>query len=130
MSTSLRAAARVATLVLAIGFLAGCSAENSYNEEGDQAPRSDLDDTRPSAWENAEVVDETHIRVEFFGGVDDCYGHDVDFEETASTITISLYAGRLPRNYEGCNALAVKYTTLVETQQPIGDREIIYGNTE
>lgn len=37
----------MAAFVLAIGFLAGCSAENSYNEEGDQAPRSDLGNTRP-----------------------------------------------------------------------------------
>lgn len=64
------------------------------------------------------------------GGADDCYGHGIDVEETASTITISLYTGWLPRNYGGCNAAALEYTTLVETEQPTGDRKIIDGNTE
>lgn len=128
MNRSLRAGARLAALVLVASCLAGCSVENRYNDEGDQIPRSDMEHTRPSTWEDAEVVDDTHIRVAFWGGLDECFGHDVEVKETAGTITISLSTGWLPRSEQVCNLPGVKYTTLVETSDPIGDREIIDGN--
>lgn len=121
---------RAAALLLAAALLAGCSPDVEYNDHGDQVPQPELSEARPTAWHEAEIVDETHIRVTFWGGVDDCFGHLVEVEETDSSITISLATGGLPRNREACILPAVEYTTLIETEQPIGDREIIDGNEE
>lgn len=130
MSRLLHIRSRLAALGVAVLLLAGCSATNSYSDAGDQIPQSGLVDALPAAWESAEIVDDTHIRVTFQGGVDDCYGHDVEVEETASTVTISLSTGGLPRHVGGCDAPLLEYTTLVETEQPVGDRAIIDGHAE
>lgn len=125
-----RPSPRLAVLGAAVLLLAGCSATTSYSDAGDQIPQSNLVDALPTAWEGTEVVDDTHIRVTFMGGVDDCYGHDVEVEETVSTVTISLSTGGLPRHIGGCDAPLLEYTTLVETEQSVGDRTIIDGHAE
>ncbi|MGP9682436.1 MULTISPECIES: hypothetical protein [unclassified Brachybacterium] len=130
MSRLLHTRSRLTALGAALLLLAGCSATTSYSDAGDQLPQSDLVDALPTAWESTEIVDDTHIRVTFLGGVDDCYGHDVDVEETASSITISVSTGGLPRHIGGCDAPLLEYTTLVETEQPVGDRTIIDGHAE
>lgn len=125
-----RSRSRLAALGVAVLLLAGCSATTSYSDAGDQLPQSDLVDALPTAWEGTEIVDDTHIRVTFMGGVDDCYGHDVDVEETTGTITILVSTGGLPRHIGGCDAPLLEYTTLVETEQSVGDRTIIDGHAE
>jgi hypothetical protein len=130
MTRPLHSRRRLAALALATLLLAGCAEEkpeNRYSAEGDQAPRSDLLEATPTAWEHADVVDDTHVRVTFEGGTDACPGHDVEVQETAGTVTITLSTGWLPGIDGGCSAQAVEYTTLVETEQPIGDREIVDG---
>ena len=63
-------------------------------------------------------------------GVDGCWGHDIEVDETTSAVTISLVTGAIPRAWEGCDGLAVEHTTLVEIAEPLGGRKIVDGNAE
>lgn len=130
MNRSRQGSRRLAGLLFLIAVLAGCSTDNRYTDQGDQLPRSDLADTRPSTWNDVEIVDDTYLRATFWGGVDDCWGHDIEVDETTSAVTISLVTGAIPRAWEGCDGLAVEHTTLVEIAEPLGEREILDGNAE
>lgn len=101
-----------------------------YSDQGDQLPRSDLSHARPISWNEVEIVDDTHLRVTFWSGVDGCWGHDIEVDETTSAVTISLVTGAIPRAWEGCDGLAVEHTTLVEIAEPLGGRKIVDGNAE
>lgn len=121
---------RLAGLVLLVAVLAGCSTDNRYTDQGAQLPRSDLSHARPISWNEVEIVDDTHLRVTFWSGVDGCWGHDIEVDETTSAVTISLVTGAIPRAWEGCDGRAVEHTTLVEIAEPLGGRKIVDGNAE
>lgn len=89
------------------------------------------DDPRP-----AEIVDQTHLRIQFPGGDSEptCTHFDVEVAETPENITITLLIGQIPHAEEICkptgeiiNLSAMYDTMLIETKSPIGDREIIDG---
>src|SRR5688500_11528341 len=50
-------------------------------------PRQGLGDVVPHIWDRAKATDPTHVRVEFYGGVEECEGLDrVEVDETAETV--------------------------------------------
>ena len=90
-------------------------------------PRQGLVDVVPHIWDRAKATDPMHVRVEFYGGVEECEGLDrVEVDETAETVTITLYTGRVP-SAEVCIEIAVLKAITVDLDAPLGDREIIDG---
>ena len=90
-------------------------------------PRDGLVDVRPHVWERAEPVAPGRIRVEFYGGVEECEGLDrVEVRETADSVSITLFTGRLPEA-EVCIEIAVLKATTVELDSPLRGREILDG---
>lgn len=93
-------------------------------------PREGLVDVVPHIFDNAEPLDAKTIRVEFYGGVEECEGLDhVDVEETSKTVTITLHTGRLPEA-EVCIEIALLKATTVELESPLAGREIVDGAAE
>ena len=90
-------------------------------------PRQGLVDVVPHIWDKAEPLDSRTIRVEFYGGVEECEGLDhVEVEETKDTVTITLYTGRVPAA-EVCIEIALLKATTVELDSPLAGREIVDG---
>jgi hypothetical protein len=90
-------------------------------------PQKGLVDVVPHIWDRAEPVDPHTIRVEFYGGVEECDGLDrVEVEETADNVTITLYTGRVP-TAEVCIEIAVLKAVTIKLDAPLGDREIVDG---
>ena len=90
-------------------------------------PREGLVDVVPHIWDKVEPIDERTLRVEFYGGVEECEGLDrVEVEETEDDVTITLYTGRVPEA-EVCIEIAVLKSTEVGLGAPLGDREIVDG---
>jgi hypothetical protein len=90
-------------------------------------PREGLVDVRPHIWVRAEAVAPRRIRVEFYGGVEDCEGlNRVEVREDEETVAITLYTGRLPEA-EVCIEIAVLKATTVKLRSPLRGREILDG---
>lgn len=90
-------------------------------------PRDGLVDVVPHIFDKAEPLDPTTIRVEFYGGVEECEGLDrVEVEETDDTVTITLYTGRVPEA-EVCIEIALLKATTVELDSPLAGRELVDG---
>jgi hypothetical protein len=93
----------------------------------DVQPRDGLVDITPHIWDRAEPTGPQSIRVEFYGGVEECEGlARVDVEETDESVTVTLYTGRVPEA-EVCIEIAKLKATTVELEAPLGDREIVDG---
>lgn len=92
------------------------------------APRPGLVDVRPQVWDRAEPVAPRKLRVEFYGGVEECEGLDrVEVEETRKAVTVTLFVGRVP-TAEVCIEIAVLKSVIVRVDAPIGDRDIRDGS--
>jgi hypothetical protein len=90
-------------------------------------PREGLVEVVPRIFDTAEPLDPKTIRVEFYGGVEECEGLDhVDVEETKDTVTITLHTGRVPEA-EVCIEIALLKATTVELESPLAGREIVDG---
>jgi hypothetical protein len=90
-------------------------------------PREGLVDVVPHIFDKAEPLDPKTIRVEFYGGVEECEGLDhVEVKESKDTVTITLYTGRLPEA-EVCIEIAVLKATTIELASPLAGREIVDG---
>ena len=90
-------------------------------------PREGLVDVVPHIFDKAETLDSRTIRVEFYGGVEECEGLDrVEVEESKQSVTITLYTGRVP-SAEVCIEIAVLKATTVELESPLAGREIVDG---
>lgn len=90
-------------------------------------PRDGLVDITPHIWDRAQPLEPRTIRVEFYGGVEECDGlARVDVDETDSSVTITLHTGRVP-TAEVCIEIAVLKAVTVELDSPLGDREIVDG---
>ena len=90
-------------------------------------PREGLVDVVPHIWDKVEPVDQRTLRVEFYGGVEECEGLDrVEVKETEDDVTITLYTGRVPEA-EVCIEIAVLKSVEVGLGAPLGDREIVDG---
>lgn len=90
-------------------------------------PREGLIDVRPHVWDRAEPIAPRRIRVEFYGGVEECEGLDrVEVKEDQEAVTVTLYTGRLPEA-EVCIEIAVLKATTVKLRSPLKRREIVDG---
>jgi hypothetical protein len=99
--------------------------EESEATEIDDIPRTDLSQERAVDWQRYELIDEHRIRVFFSAGSKSCYGTRAVVEETESTVEIAVIEGRLPGAPDVCTLIARQASILVETSQPVGDREVI-----
>jgi hypothetical protein len=91
------------------------------------SPRSGLVDVRWHIWDRAKPIGPQRIRVEFYGGVEECEGlARVKVEETDQAATITLFVGRVP-TAEVCIEIAVLKSVTVELERPLGDRRILDG---
>jgi hypothetical protein len=140
---------RIVPLVLAAGLVAGCAERAGIGADPgpdspvtttplpappgtggvlEVAPRPGLVDVRPQRWERAEAVGPRRVRVEFYGGVEECEGLDhVDVEEGSDTVTITLFVGRVPEA-EVCIDLAVLKSVTVEVEESLRGRELVDGS--
>jgi hypothetical protein len=91
-------------------------------------PRPGLVDVRAQAWDRAEPVGPRRVRVEFYGGVEECEGLDhVDVAETGERVTITLFVGRVPEA-EVCIELAVLKSVTIEVEESLRGRHIVDGS--
>ena len=91
------------------------------------SPRPGLVDVRPHVWDRAEQVGPARLRLEFYGGVEECEGLDrVEVEESRDAVTVTLFVGRVP-TAEVCIEIAVLKSVAVSVDGPIGGREIVDG---
>jgi hypothetical protein len=90
-------------------------------------PREGLVDVVPHIFDKAEPLDSRTIRVEFYGGVEECEGLDhVEVDEKKDAVTITLYTGRVP-SAEVCIEIAVLKATTIELDSPLAGRKIVDG---
>jgi hypothetical protein len=93
----------------------------------DVQPHDGLIDITPHIWDRAEPLGPRTIRVEFYGGVEECEGlARVDVEETDQSVTITLFTGRVPEA-EVCIEIAQLKATRVELDSPVAGRTIVDG---
>ena len=91
------------------------------------SPRPGLVDVRPHPWERAERVGPARLRLEFYGGVEECEGlNRVEVEESKDAVTVTLFVGRVP-SAEVCIEIAVLKSVTVLVDGPISGREIVDG---
>jgi len=84
-------------------------------------------DVRPHVWDRAELVGPARLRLEFYGGVEECEGLDrVEVEESRDAVTVTLFVGRVP-TAEVCIEIAVLKSVTVSVDGPISGREIVDG---
>jgi hypothetical protein len=87
-------------------------------------------DVQPVAFESATPsADGRSLTVRFTGGVAPCFVLDrVDVAETASTVTVTLYAGREPSpEPQACIMIAAQYETVIALATPVGGRTVEDG---
>lgn len=91
------------------------------------SPRPGLVDVRPQPWDRAEQMGPRRLRIEFYGGVEECEGLDrVEVEESQEAVTVTLFVGRVP-TAEVCIEIAVLKSVTVRVDAPINGREIVDG---
>jgi hypothetical protein len=85
-------------------------------------------DLRPRPFDSAAPYGSSSVAVRFWGGVPECepVGR-VDVQETATTVTITLYTGRPPGEPQACIAIALYQELVVELSAPLGSRTIVDG---
>lgn len=99
--------------------------EESEDTEIDDTPRNDLSQERAVDWQRFELVDDNSVRVFFSVGSKSCYGTRAVVEETDEAVEIAVIEGRFPGAPDICTLIARQASILVETSQPVGDREVI-----
>lgn len=89
--------------------------------------RDGLVDLRLTDWHAVDVVDERTVVVQFYGGVEECYGVGrVDVDYGPEAVTVSVYQGRVP-TAEVCIEIAVLKALEVRLDEPLGGREVLDG---
>jgi hypothetical protein len=90
-------------------------------------PEPGLVDVRLHSWDEAHVLQPNVVQVEFYAGVDECYGLDrVEVRERPERVVISVFIGRHPEA-EVCIDLAELQAVRVTIDGPLGDRQIVDG---
>lgn len=93
-------------------------------------PRDGLQGVHPNAFDTAVAVDERTVRVEYYLGVEECYGLDrVDVEYGEEVVIITLYTGNVPGD-RACIEIAEFVATIVELDEPLNGRTIVDGSEE
>jgi hypothetical protein len=92
------------------------------------SPRPGLADVQPRPWQSAEPVGPAELRVEFYGGIEECEGVDhVEVDERRRSIVVTVFVGQV-RQAEACIEIAVLKAVTVPVDGPIGDRRIVDGS--
>jgi len=90
-------------------------------------PRADLVDVRPVPWEKVDVLDQSTLDVQFYNGVEECYGLDrVEVEYSEDAVTVTVYVGRVP-GARVCIEIAELKVTKVNLDEPLNGRKILDG---
>jgi hypothetical protein len=93
-------------------------------------PTPGLTGVHPNAFDKAVAVDGDTVRVEYYLGVEDCYGLDhVDVEYGEEVVIITLYSGNVP-GAEVCIDIAEFVATIVDLDEPLNGRQIVDGAAE
>ena len=67
------------------------------------------------------------LLVQFYGGVEECYGLDhVDVKYGIDEITVTLYEGRVP-SAEVCIDIAMLKAVRISLREPVAGRKIVDG---
>ena len=93
-------------------------------------PRAGMANVRPHPFETATPIgDETRLEIRFWGGVPPCFVLDrVAVEETAETVTVTLFAGSDPAQPDAmCIEIALWMSVEVPLAEPLGGRTIRDG---
>lgn len=130
----------IAAVLLSAGILTGCASTTGVtmspshsNDDppppariSDEAPHEDLSDERQIEWSDVEIVDDHSVRIFFDAGTNSCYGYRTDVVESVDTVTVKLFEGMIPssESLPGCTMEARATSMLVETVEPIENREI------
>jgi hypothetical protein len=85
-------------------------------------------DVRPIGWQRVKG-DGRRLRVLYTSGIEPCYVLDrVEVVESARRVTITLYEGRADLEEDvACIEIAVRKFTVVELEEPLGDRPVKDG---
>jgi hypothetical protein len=93
-------------------------------------PRDGLTGAHKNAFDTAVVVDRQTIRVEYYLGVEACYGLDhFDVEYGEQVVIITLYSGNVPGD-QVCIDIAEFVATIVHLDEPLNGRTIVDGGAE
>ncbi|MPZ69613.1 MAG: hypothetical protein GEU71_08795 [Actinobacteria bacterium] len=87
-------------------------------------------DVRPIPWTRAKVLDDgAAVKLFWWSGVEPCNVLDrVEVEYTDEAVTMTLFEGHTETDEDvACIEIAVKKATIVELDEPLGDREIVDG---
>ncbi|WP_182883863.1 hypothetical protein [Microbispora sp. H10949] len=86
--------------------------------------------TRAVPWESATPADGGRsLDVVWWSGVEPCQVLDhVDVKETVREVTVTVYEGQDRRSPDAvCIAIAIRKTTQVRLESPLGDRKVVDG---
>jgi hypothetical protein len=90
-------------------------------------PRTGLMDAHPVSWDKVEVVDQSTLDLQFYGGVEECYGVDhVDVKFSNDAVTVTIFEGRVP-GAGVCIEMAVLKAVRVNLDEPLNGRKILDG---
>lgn len=95
------------------------------SQPADDVPRDDLTQEHYVTWDKTEVIAARSIRVTFWAGTPRCFGSRYVVEETHDAIAIAVIEGKIPNAPNACTEEARQATLVVQTQHPIGDRNIV-----
>ena len=93
-------------------------------------PRPGMADLQPMGWDRAKVADDgMSVKLNFYIGVAPCYVLDhVDVDYGPKKVTITLYQGHEPTDEDSvCIDIAMAAGTIVQLDEPLGDRQIVDG---
>jgi len=91
------------------------------------SPRPGLVDVRPHIWDRVEILGPRTLRLEFYGGIEECEGVDrVEVDQAPHAVTVTLFVGRVP-TAEACIEIAVLKSIEVELEEPLAGREVVDG---
>lgn len=98
------------------------------DEPDEVTPRPGMADVRAVPWRRAKVRGD-RVTLLYWSGVEPCNVLDrVEVEETAESVTITLYEGHDPEAQDvACIELAVEKQTTVVLEAPVAGRKLIDG---
>jgi hypothetical protein len=91
------------------------------------SPRPGLVDVRPVPWEKVDIIDQSTLDVQFYIGVEECYGVDrVEVTYSEDAVTVTIYQGRVP-GAGVCIEIAELKVIRVTLDEPLNGRKILDG---